>query len=98
LHSLPQLRGELPQTTKDFMFNNKTNFEPVLSYQFRTSSNWRNAQGKRFKHDPRNAEAAKRLLELKSQIVVSDENWTRIALLVEDDAGCLTSIAIHPCG
>jgi hypothetical protein len=43
-----------------FMFHNQTIFAAALSDQFRTSANWRNGQAKRFAHDKRNADAAKR--------------------------------------
>jgi hypothetical protein len=40
------------------MFKNKTIFASTLSDQFRTSSNWRKAQAKRFVHDARNVSAS----------------------------------------
>jgi hypothetical protein len=60
------------------MLNTKNNFIDSVSYQFRVSSNWRKAQAKRFPHDARNAEAATRLLELESEIVVPDDAWALI--------------------
>src|SRR5712664_4924004 len=68
------------------MFNNKNIFASTLSDQFRTSSNWRKAQAKRFTHDARNAEAAKRLLELESQIVIPENVRQQLAPLVADPA------------
>jgi hypothetical protein len=74
------------------MFNNKTVFAGTLSDQFRTSSNWRKAQAKRFTHDTRNAKAAQRLLELESQIVIPDNVWETLEQLVSDSA-CLAAIS-----
>lgn len=74
------------------MFHNKTNFSSALSDQFRISSRWRASQAKRFKHDGRNDLAAKRLLELNSQISVSDAAWNYLAPLVADPA-CLAAIS-----
>jgi hypothetical protein len=72
--------------------NNKSNFTATLLDQFRISSNWRDAKAKRFAHDARNAEAAKRLLELESEIVISDTAWAHLAPLVSDPA-CLAAIS-----
>ena len=66
------------------MFHNKSIFAAALSDQFRTSANWRKGQTKRFKHDARNAEAALRLLELKSMIVIPDDAWEALEPLVAD--------------
>jgi hypothetical protein len=77
---------------KVIMFNNKTVFAGTLSDQFRTSSNWRKAQAKRFTHDTRNAKAAQRLLELQSQIVIPDNVWETLEQLVSDSA-CLAAIS-----
>jgi hypothetical protein len=67
---------------KVFMLNNKTNFIATLSDQFRISSNWREAKATRFSHDARNAEAAKRLFELESQIVIPEDAWKQLEPLV----------------
>lgn len=74
------------------MFHNKTNFAAALSDQFRTSANWRKGQAKRFSHDKRNAESAKRLLELESQIEILDEVWQYLQSLVSGPA-CLAAIS-----
>src|SRR6267378_5179439 len=74
------------------MLNNKNIFASTLSDQFRTSSNWRKAQAKRNTHDTRNAEAAKRLLELESQIIIPENVWEQLAPLVSDPA-CLAAIS-----
>ena len=61
----------------EYVFDNKSEFAATLSDQFRTSSNWRKAQAKRYTHDTRNGEAAQRLLELESQIVIPDNVWEK---------------------
>jgi hypothetical protein len=77
---------------KVFMFHNKTNFTAALSHQFRISENWRNGNTKRYAHDSRNAEAAKRLRELQSQIVITDEIWNHLQPLASGPA-CLAAIS-----
>jgi hypothetical protein len=77
---------------KDPMFHNKSIFAAALSDQFKTSANWRNGQAKRFTHDGRNAEAAQRLLELESKIIISDDVWKHLQPLVSGSA-CLTAIS-----
>jgi hypothetical protein len=74
------------------MLHNKSNFIETLSNQFRISSKWRKAQAKRFTHDARNAEAAQRLLELESQIVIPESVWKQLEPLVSDPA-CLAAIS-----
>ncbi len=56
------------------------------------SSNWRDAKAKRFTHDVRNADAAKRLLELESEIAIPDNVWTQLEPLVSDPA-CLAAVS-----
>ncbi|KJC53472.1 hypothetical protein UB31_08655 [Bradyrhizobium sp. LTSP849] len=73
--------------------NNKPIFVSTLSTQFKVTAKWRDNNAKRFAHDIRNADAAKRLLELESAIRVSDDEWTRFAPLVQDDAACLSAIS-----
>jgi hypothetical protein len=73
--------------------NNKPVFTSTLSAQFKISSKWRDNNSQRFAHDTRNADAAKRLLDLESQIHVTDEIWNRIAPLVQDDGACLSAIS-----
>jgi len=73
-------------------FNNKTEFATTLSDQFRMSANWRTTNAKRYTHDGRNSEAAKRLLELESQIVIQDEVWEHLRPLLADPA-CLAVIS-----
>ena len=69
----------------------KTNFIESVSHQFRASSNWRERQGKRYL-DARNGIAAKRLLELESQLVIPDDIWKQIAPLVSNPA-CLAVLS-----
>jgi len=73
------------------MFHNKSNFAAALSGQFLTSANWRKGQAKRFK-DSRNDQAAQRLLELESQILITDAVWQALAPLVSNPA-CLGVIS-----
>jgi hypothetical protein len=73
--------------------NNKPIFVSALSNQFKISGKWRGNNAKRFAHDPRNADAAKRLLDLVSQIYISDDTWTQFAPLLQDDAACLSAIS-----
>ena len=56
----------------------------TLSDQFRISSAWRETKAKRFAHDGRNAGAAKRLLELKSSIMIPDGVWLDFQPLVSN--------------
>src|SRR5580698_2973991 len=72
---------------------NKPVFTSTLSAQFKISSKWRDNNSKRFAHDTRNADAAKRLLDLESQIHVPDEVWDHIAPLVQDDGKCMSAIS-----
>jgi hypothetical protein len=73
--------------------NNKPFFESTLSIQFKTTATWRDNNSKRFAHDTRNADAAKRLLDLESEIHVTDEVWNRIGPLIQDDGACLSAIS-----
>jgi hypothetical protein len=77
---------------KVFMLNNKSHFIVTLSDQFRMSSGWREAKAKRFTHDARNADAARRLLELESEIVIPDNVWAQLGPLASDPA-CLAAIS-----
>lgn len=63
------------------LFYNKTEFSKTLSDQFRMSSNWRAANARRY-GDERASDAAKRLLELESQITIRDEVWEHLKPLV----------------
>jgi len=74
------------------LFHNKAVFSSALSDQFRISSKWRAAQALRFRHDGRNAEAAKRLLDLESEIHISDEAWTQLEPFLSDST-CLAAIS-----
>src|SRR6267378_2390332 len=87
-----QFRGVLLPNLKVNMFKNKTIFASTLSDQFKISSRWRKAQAKRLTHDARNAEASQRLLELESQIVISDNVWEQLAPLISDPV-CLAAIS-----
>lgn len=73
--------------------NNKHIFVSTLSAQFKITARWRGNNAKRFSHDRRNADAEQRLLDLASQVNVSDDDWTRFAPLVQDDATCLSAIS-----
>lgn len=72
---------------------NKPIFVATLSAQFKITARWRDNNAKRFAHDIRNADAAQRLLDLATQIDISDDTWTRLAPLVQDDAACLSAIS-----
>lgn len=74
------------------LFHNKSIFESTLSNQFRISSGWRGKNAKRYGHDQRNAEAERRLLELESQINISDSAWERLGPLVAGPT-CLAAIS-----
>jgi hypothetical protein len=74
-------------------FSNKHEFVETLYDQFRVSEKWRKTNAKRYSQDPRNAEAAKRLGELKSQIVITDESWERLRPLVSGPT-CLEDISV----
>jgi hypothetical protein len=80
-------------TNMKSIMNNKPVFVSTLSAQFKITSKWRDNNSIRFRHDVRNADAAKRLLDLESGIHISDETWNRIAPLVQDDATCLFAIS-----
>jgi hypothetical protein len=67
------------------MFHNKEIFAAALSDQLRFSSKWRMSQGKRYK-DARNAKAAQRLLELESQVAISDDVWQDLQPLVSSSS------------
>jgi hypothetical protein len=56
------------------------------------SADWRKAQAKRYAYDGRNAVAAQRLLELKSEIDIPDGVWKQIEPLVADLA-CLAVVS-----
>jgi hypothetical protein len=75
------------------IMNNKHVFASTSSAQFKVTAKWRDNNSKRFAHDPRNADAANRLLGLESQIHISDETWTRVAPLVQDDAACMSAFS-----
>ena len=77
---------------KDDMFHNKIVFSSALSVQFRISSKWRASQAMRFKHDARNSAAAERLIELESQIHITDEAWTQLEPFLSDST-CLAAIS-----
>jgi hypothetical protein len=65
-------------------YNNKDHFEDFVSKQILVTRDWRNKQSQRFPDDPRNQKAAARLLQLESEIVVSDETWERLQPLLQD--------------
>jgi hypothetical protein len=63
------------------LFYNKNEFAKTLSAQFKMSANWRASTAKRY-NDDRASDAAKRLLELESQIIIRDEVWEHLKPLV----------------
>ncbi len=67
-------------------------FAHRLSTHFKITAKWRGNNALRYSFDHRNADSQKRLLDLESQIHVSDENWERIAPLVQDYETCLAAI------
>src|SRR6267142_1892924 len=98
------LRGVTTTNLKvNMFFNNKSEFAATLSDQFRTSSNWRKAQAKRYTHDTRNGEAAQRLLELESQIVIPDNVWEKARTarfrfrLPRCNLGCCAGVVAAAC-
>jgi hypothetical protein len=88
---MPQFRGDT--TNMKRIMNNKHIFASTSSAQLKVTAKWRDNNSKRFAHDIRNADAAKRLLDLESEIHISDEAWTRIAPLVQDDAACMSAFS-----
>jgi hypothetical protein len=72
---------------------NKTIFISTASNQFKIAAKWRDRNSTRFAHDARNADAARRLLDLESQIYVSDDTWARIAPLIQNEACCLSAMS-----
>lgn len=69
---------------KEFMFhNNKANFEASVSKQILVSADWRDRQLQRFPDDDRNTKARARLLELESQIDISDDAWQELEPIVQ---------------
>ena len=78
---------------KVLMLNNKKRFANTVADQFRMSATWRQAKADRFSHDGRNADAARRLRELESQVVVSDDIWEEIEPLASDHAACLAAMS-----
>lgn len=57
--------------------NTKEDFSHCISTGFFRSSAWRHLKKRAFPGDARNERAANRLLELESQIEVSDDQWKR---------------------
>lgn len=57
----------------------KLEFESIMRTQFRRSANWRKNNSRRFPNDSsRNEQAAQRLLDFESSIVLDDELWQRL--------------------
>ncbi|MBR1204489.1 MULTISPECIES: hypothetical protein [unclassified Bradyrhizobium] len=61
------------------MTNTREDFHFYCSNRFIGTSSWRQVKQKNFPQDPRNDRAAQRLLELESQIEITDQMWERIA-------------------
>ncbi len=91
MRNLPDI-ARLTTNTKSTT-NNKSSFLSTVSSQYKITAKWRDNNAKRFAHDIQKADAAKRLLDLESQIHISDEAWNRMAPLVQDDAACLSAIS-----
>ena len=65
------------------LHNNKENFEASVSKQILVSADWRDRQLHRFPDDDRNTKARARLLELESQIDISDDAWQELEPIVQ---------------
>ena len=65
------------------LHNNKANFEASVSKQILVSADWRDRQLQRFPDDDRNTKARARLLELESQIDISDDAWQVLEPIVQ---------------
>ena len=65
------------------LHNNKENFEASVSKQILVSADWRDRQLQRFPDDDRNTKARARLLELESQIDISDDAWQKLEPIVQ---------------
>ena len=65
------------------LHNNKENFEASVSKQILVSADWRDRQLQRFPDDDRNTKARARLLELESQIDISDDAWQELEPIVQ---------------
>ena len=78
---------------KDTMYNNsKASFEEFISQQILVSADWRRRQLQRFPEDARNEKARARLLQLESEIDISDDEWKLLEPLVQDNK-CLTALS-----
>lgn len=58
-----------------------------LAQRFRGSSDWRRCQSAKFPNDPRNPKAQRRLLELASEVNISDHTWTSLAPYYDENDG-----------
>jgi hypothetical protein len=71
---------------KVIMYNNsKASFEEFISQQILVSADWRSRQLQRFPEDARNEKARARLLQLESEIDISDDEWEQLEPLVQDN-------------
>jgi hypothetical protein len=56
-----------------------------LAQRFRCSSDWRRCQSAKFLNDSRNPKAQRRLLELASEVDISDHAWSSIASYYDEN-------------
>jgi hypothetical protein len=63
--------------------NNKEHFDAFISEQILACANWRDRQLQRFPDDVRNAKAKARLLQLESQINISESEWKQLESLIQ---------------
>jgi hypothetical protein len=64
---------------KDNMTTNKEDCVHYFAGRFRSNSAWRTSQSIKFPDDTRNTQAAQRLLELESDIELSDALWNKVS-------------------
>jgi hypothetical protein len=58
---------------------NRQDCANYFAVRFRTNANWRMGLASKFVTDSRNVRAATRLLELKTEIKISDAMWDRLS-------------------
>lgn len=64
---------------KDIMMTNKQDCAHYFATRFSTNSTWRIGQFIKFPSDARNELAVQQLLELKSEIAISDAMWDKLS-------------------
>jgi hypothetical protein len=76
------------------MEDNKQACAKYLAQRFRGASDWRRCQSAKFRHDPRNMKAQQRLLELASEVNLTDKLWQHvIPHYNENDARWLAAVS-----